>query len=30
VILCARHDMLNVPRNVDVIELPALCSELER
>jgi hypothetical protein len=30
VILCTRHDMVNVPRNVDVVELPALCSELER
>ena len=28
VIFCARHDMINVPPNVDVIELTALCSAL--
>lgn len=29
VILCARHDMRNVPPNVDVIELGALCKAIE-
>jgi len=28
VILCVRHDLPNVPRNVDVIELNTLCSVL--
>ena len=28
VILCARHDLINVPPNVDVIELNSLCSVL--
>jgi len=28
VILCARHDLVNVPINVDVIELAELCSLL--
>lgn len=30
VILCARHDLVNVPPNVDVIELQALCSGLNQ
>ncbi len=28
-ILCAVHDLKNVPRNIDVIELEALCDHLE-
>jgi hypothetical protein len=28
VILCVRHDLVNVPPNVDVVELSALCSAL--
>ena len=28
VILCARHDLVNVPTNVDVLELAELCSAL--
>jgi hypothetical protein len=28
IILCARHDLVNVPANVDVIELAQLCSVL--
>ena len=28
VILCVRHDLVNVPANVDVVELAALCSAL--
>lgn len=30
IILCAIHDLKNVPRNIDVIELDALCKHLER
>jgi hypothetical protein len=30
VILCIRHDLQNVPRNVDVVQLATLCSTLER
>jgi hypothetical protein len=30
VILCAVHDLANVPRHIDVIELDALCAHLER
>lgn len=30
VILCAVHDKKNVPKNVDVVELEALCMHLER
>jgi hypothetical protein len=30
VILCIRHDLPNVPRNVDVIQLATLCSALGR
>lgn len=30
VILCAIHDKKNVPKNVDVVELEALCMHLER
>lgn len=30
VILCARHDLQNVPRNVDVIQLSTLCSVFGR
>lgn len=29
VILCAIHDLKNVPRNIDVVELQALCRYLE-
>ena len=29
VILCAVHDKKNVPRNIDVVELDALCSHLQ-
>ena len=29
VILCAVHDKKNVPRNIDVVELEALCSHLQ-
>ncbi|CAN5293809.1 hypothetical protein BH18ACI2_BH18ACI2_08190 [soil metagenome] len=28
VILCAIHDLKNVPRNIDVVELDALCDHL--
>ncbi len=28
VILCVKHDLRNVPRNVDVIQLTALCAAL--
>jgi hypothetical protein len=30
VILCMRHDLPNVPRNVDVIQLATICSALGR
>lgn len=30
VILCVRHDMVNVPPNIDVVELPTLCSALNQ
>lgn len=30
VILCAFHDLKNVPRNIDVVELQALCDYLQR
>jgi hypothetical protein len=30
VILCMQHDLQNVPRNVDVIQLATLCSTLGR
>ena len=30
VILCVRHDLVNVPPNVDVIQLQTLCSALDR
>lgn len=29
VILCAIHDKKNVPRNIDVVELDALCKHLQ-
>jgi len=29
VILCAIHDKKNVPRNIDVVELDALCHHLQ-
>ena len=30
VVLCAVHDLKNVPRNIDVIELQALCDHMQR
>ena len=30
VILCTRHDLVNVPANVDVVELSELCAALDR
>lgn len=30
VVLCAFHDLKNVPRNIDVVELQALCDYLQR
>lgn len=30
VVLCAFHDLKNVPRNIDVVELAALCDYLQR
>lgn len=30
VVLCAFHDLKNVPRNIDVVELQALCDHLQR
>jgi len=30
VVLCAFHDLKNVPRNIDVVELRALCDHLQR
>ena len=30
VVLCAFHDLRNVPRNIDIVELQALCDYLQR
>jgi len=30
VVLCAVHDLRNVPRNIDIIELQALCDHMQR
>ena len=30
VVLCAFHDLKNVPRNIDIVELQALCDYLKR